>query len=150
MKRLLGKVQTSKPFAALPKTLAGFGLNMPLGSSAPGHTPAHTVGLKPKYLVPPIPHPCPYDHLALLVTKEGLLIRQHIPGHDRKTGKLNSYVRIAWGKPVQVEEVVDSTNAGDVDWSDSVIVYGIIGVLELFSGADNFISTQSSVSPINK
>ncbi|GLB34696.1 putative inositol phosphatase [Lyophyllum shimeji] len=145
MKRLLAKVQTSKPFAALPKTLPGLGSSNPTtGSSAPGHTTAHTVGLKPKYLVPPIPHPCPYDHLALLVTQDGLLIRQHIPGHDTKTERPNSYVRIAWGKPVKVEEIGDGAHAGDVDWSDSVIVYGIIGVLELFSGSYLLVITSKA------
>ncbi|KAF8077695.1 SacI homology domain-containing protein [Lyophyllum atratum] len=142
MKRLF--VQASKPFAALPKTLAGLKPNLTPGSSAPGHIPTHNVGLKPKYLVPPVPHPCPYDHLALLVTKEGLLIRQHILGHDRKTEKPNSYVRVAWGKSVQVEEIADGADAGDIDWSESVIVYGIVGALELFSGSHLLVITSKT------
>ncbi|KAG5645592.1 hypothetical protein DXG03_005730 [Asterophora parasitica] len=141
MKRLFA--QASKPFAAI--TLPGLPkLNQTPGSAAPGHISSHNVGLQPKYLVPPIPHPCPYDHLALLVTKDGLLIRQHLAGHDPKTEKPNSYVRVVWGRTVKVEEIVDAAGASEVDWSDSVIVYGIVGILELFSGADDFDSTVLS------
>ncbi|KAF5386792.1 hypothetical protein D9615_001600 [Tricholomella constricta] len=144
MKRLFAKVQASKPFAAIPKTLVGLGPNQTPGSAAPGHIVSHTVGLQPKYLVPPIPHPCPYDHLALLVTQDGLLIRQHIAGHDHKTEKPNSHIRVAWGKSVQVKEVVDVAGAEDFDWADSVIVYGIVGVLELFSGSYLLVITSKT------
>ncbi|KAG6860598.1 hypothetical protein C0995_009488 [Termitomyces sp. Mi166 len=130
MKRLFAKVQTSKPFAGLPKTLAGIA---PSSSASPGQIGPHPVGLQPKYIVPPIPHPCPYDHLALLVSKDGLLIRQHVPGRDHTTEHPPSYVRIAWANPVKIEEVLTGNGDGNIDWSDSVIVYGIIGVLELFS-----------------
>lgn len=130
MKRLFAKA--TKPFA-LPKSgIGGFNLTTGFGAS-PTVTHAHTTGLQPKYLVPPVPHPCPHDHLALLVTKEGLLIRQHIPGHHRTTESATSYVRIAWGKSVHVEEIAGVDDG--VDWEESVIVYGIVGVLELFSGA---------------
>lgn len=134
MKRLLTKVQTSKPFTSFPKTLAGLTPN--LSSASPGQIGPHPVaGLQPKYVVPPIPHPCPYDHLALVVTRDGLLIRQHVPGRDHKTERPCSYVRIAWANPVKIEEASPGhePEGDNVDWSDSVIVYGIIGVLELFS-----------------
>lgn len=146
MKRLFAKVQTSKPFVALPKSLTGLASNLTPGSSAPGSGPtvSHTVGLQPKYLVPPIPHPCPYDHLALLVTKEGLLIRPHIVGHDPKTEKPNSHVRVRWGKTVHVEEVAHVVGADDADWGESVVVYGIVGVLELFSGAHLLVITSKT------
>ncbi|KAG6832044.1 hypothetical protein H0H92_005466 [Tricholoma furcatifolium] len=143
MKRLFAKVQTAKPFAGLPKvTLPG--LSVPnlatSGTSSaaqapPAHIAPHPVGLRPKYVVPPIPHPCPHDHLALLVTADGLLVRQHIPGHVHATEHPSSYVRIAWGNPVKVEEVLNGPEAEGVVWSESVIVYGIVGILELFSGA---------------
>ncbi|KAG5635471.1 hypothetical protein H0H81_011112 [Sphagnurus paluster] len=146
MKRLFAKVQTSKPFVALPKSLTGLASNLTPGSSAPGSGPtvSHTVGLQPKYLVPPIPHPCPYDHLALLVTKEGLLIRPHIVGHDPKTEKPNSHVRVRWGKTVHVEEVAHVVGADDADWGESVVFYGIVGVLELFSGAHLLVITSKT------
>ncbi|KAJ7582942.1 SacI homology domain-containing protein [Mycena floridula] len=88
----------------------------------------HTTGLQPKYLVPPVPHPAPHAHLALLVTHEGLLIRPHLPNQNLPPSA--SYIRIPWDKTAKVEEV---TGSGNHDWDDSVIVYGIVGVLELFS-----------------
>jgi hypothetical protein len=129
MKRLFAKA--AKPFA-LPKSGLGGGINL-IGGATPSVKHAHTTGLQPKYLVPPVPHPCPHDHLVLLVTKDGLLIRQHTPGHDRTTQETTSHVRIAWGKAVRIEEVTEVEDR--VDWEESVIVYGIIGILELFSGA---------------
>jgi hypothetical protein len=44
------------------------------------------------------------------------------------------FVRIAWGKLVKVEEIKYDPESDDVDWDNAVIVYGIIGILELFSG----------------
>ncbi|TFK62545.1 hypothetical protein BDN72DRAFT_964483 [Pluteus cervinus] len=137
----------------------------------------HSGQLKPKFLVPPIPHPCPHDHLALVVTKKGLLIRPHVARRSDSSaytegnalqedgnaedgveddsnvaGEVGSgpisCVRVTWGKNVKVEEIqVDNGKIGgtssalgnaednEVDWSDSVIVYGIVGILELFSGS---------------
>ncbi|KAG6820642.1 hypothetical protein H0H93_013841 [Arthromyces matolae] len=138
MKRLFTKVQAqaSKPFSGLPKAFAGLApsLNITPGSfAAPAPIPAPKADLKPKYNVPPIPHPCPYDHLALLVTKDGLLIRQHISGDDHTTEHPTSYVRIGWASPIKIEEVTERNEDEIIDWSDSVVVYGIVGVLELFS-----------------
>jgi hypothetical protein len=93
---------------------------------------AHTPVLQPKYVVPPVPHPCPHDHLAILATEDGLLIRPHIPGQvgERIVG-FESHVRVSWGKSVKVEEV---TSCGEnYDWTDSAIIYGIVGILELYS-----------------
>ncbi|KAG6856457.1 hypothetical protein H0H87_004317 [Tephrocybe sp. NHM501043] len=147
MKRLFEKVQAAKPFAGLPQALAGLApnINLPPGSSAPpSHIASHPVGLQPKYLVPPIPHPCPYDHLALLITKDGLLIRQHTPGRDHTTEHPSSYVRVLWGNPVKVEEVSAAHVAEGLNWAESVVVYGIIGVLELFSGAHLLVITAKT------
>lgn len=132
MKRFLAKA--SKPFA-LPKSLANLGANtVPSTSSEMPHATTGiqpTTGLQPKYLVPAVPHPCPYDHLVLLATKDGLLIRQHLPGLKQKPP---SYVRVAWGKAVKVEEITNDRKVDDYDWDEGVVVYGIVGILELFSG----------------
>ncbi|PPQ91427.1 hypothetical protein CVT25_014315 [Psilocybe cyanescens] len=93
-----------------------------------------TTGLHPKYLLPAVAHPCPHSHLALLVTKDGLLIRPHAKGQP--TVAQSAYIRISWGKNVQIEEI--ETHVGDaaeetLDWKDSVVAYGIVGILELYS-----------------
>ncbi|RDB21105.1 Phosphatidylinositide phosphatase SAC2 [Hypsizygus marmoreus] len=139
MKRLFAKA--SKPKFSLPKSLAGLGagLNLPVGTSSPAHSVPH---LQPKYVVPPVPHPCPYDHLAVLATKDGLLIRPHIPNRNHKTEESKSYVRVSWGKPVRVEEVSDAANGEEIAWDESVIVYGIVGVLELLSGCHLLVITS--------
>lgn len=81
--------------------------------------------------MPPTPHP-PHDHIALLVTNGGLLLRPHVIG-----ATLESHVKIAWGKQVQVtEQPGDGDEAGD--WSEAVIVYGIVGALELLEGESCF------------
>jgi hypothetical protein len=90
-------------------------------------TTVHTPGLKPEFVVPPMPHPCPHDHLALLPTPEGLLIRPHAPGLVPET-----HVRIQWGKNVHLDEINSPGDYNEDDWSQSVVVYGIIGTMELF------------------
>lgn len=47
--------------------------------------------------------------------------------HVRSGG--DSYIRIGWGKEVNVVEVDEED--GGKDWSNSVIIYGIVGVLQL-------------------
>jgi hypothetical protein len=98
-------------------------------SPTPSVTTVHTPSLKPEFKIPPMPHPCPYDHLALLVTPAGLLIRPQSPGITPAT-----HVRLTWGKHVKVEEMQGSGDAEDADWANSVVVYGIIGMMELFDG----------------
>lgn len=99
---------------------------------------SHTTGLQPKYIVPPVPHPCPHDHMSLLATKEGLLIRPFTSGSV-------AHVRISWGKAVRVEEIA-SNSGGDAaaEWAKAVIVYGIIGFLELFSGSHLLVITSKA------
>lgn len=123
MKRLFAN--SLKPFA-----LSKSGGTQPANLTVQG-TISHTTGLQPKYLVPPVPHPCPHDHLSLLVTKDGLLIRPYTTGLSGST----AHVRIAWGKIVRVEEITSNGGADEVEWEKGVIVYGIIGILEMFSGA---------------
>ncbi|KAJ7172335.1 SacI homology domain-containing protein [Mycena filopes] len=122
MKRFFAKA--SKPFA--PSTSS----STPSSPIAP-----HTTGLLPKYVVPAVPHPCPHDHIALLVTPAGLLLRQHIPGRDPNDPGPTTHLRLLWTKSVKVEELSGDGEAEGVNWADSVVIYGIVGVLELFSAS---------------
>ncbi|KAL1677413.1 SacI homology domain-containing protein [Schizophyllum commune] len=104
-------------------------------------TVAHTTGLQAKFVIPPVPHPAPYHYLCLLARPEGLLVRPHLPGegHD----DLQSYVRVPWGSPVKAEEVqVDEKNK--IDWSQGAVVYGLLGSLDLFSGAYVLVITSKA------
>lgn len=94
----------------------------PVATPPPPPLAAPIPHLQPKYVLPAVPAPCPYDRIALLVTKEGLLLRPHGVG-----GSLHG-VRIPWGRNPKVEETTI-----DSDWEDPVVVYGIVGILELFS-----------------
>ncbi|KAJ7046939.1 SacI homology domain-containing protein [Mycena alexandri] len=122
MKRFFAKA--SKPFA--PSTSS----STPTSPIAP-----HTTGLQPKYVVPAVPHPCPHDHIALLVTPSGLLLRQHIPGRGPDDQGPTTHLRLSWSKAVKVEELSGDGEAEGANWTDSVIIYGIVGVLELFSAS---------------
>lgn len=88
-------------------------------------------GLDPKYTVPPVPHPIPYQHLDILVSGVGLLLRPHIPGSNRA----ESYVRISWGLAGKAELIEDAASrVPELDWSKAAVVYGILGSLDLFTG----------------
>lgn len=92
----------------------------------------HTTGLQPKFVVPAVPH-YPHTHLAILVCKEGLLIRPHILGFGADQIKWLPCIRVSWGKSVKVEEIESHQVSEKLDWNESVVVYGIVGILELFS-----------------
>ncbi|CAK5264927.1 unnamed protein product [Mycena citricolor] len=129
MKRLFSRPPKSPPAAQASSSL-------PASSTPTSINSPHITGLQPKYVVPPVPHPCPYDHIALLVTSGALLLRQHIPGLSASEPGPTSHLRLAWNKTVKVEEIQgDGVESEDADWSQSVVVYGIIGVLELFSAS---------------
>lgn len=91
---------------------------------------AHTTGLQPRFVVPPVPHPCPHEQLALVASSDGLLLRPYL---NARTAP-ESYVRIAWGKDPLVEEIKDGGDIEGVDWSEAAMVYGIVGMLNLFTG----------------
>jgi phosphatidylinositol 4-phosphatase len=113
------KQTTSKPTPPTPVKPAHLG---PL----PNRT-----GLDPKYTVPPVPHPIPYQHLDISVSSQGLLLKPHIPGFSRT----ESYVRISWGLAGKVELVENAASRDpELDWSKGVVVYGILGSLDLFTG----------------
>ncbi|KAF8660603.1 hypothetical protein AX16_001582 [Volvariella volvacea WC 439] len=181
MKRFLAKASNLKPYlpqlpakvvpssnASTVDVTATLSANShhPNGHSAPDgqagyHPPAgSTIGihgghvLPPRLTVPPVPHPCPHDHLELLAHQDGLLMRPHIvpveSGLDDSTSTVDpsSYVRIAWGKNGKVEEVEGKlgSDGQEIEWDSSVVVYGIVGMVELFSGSYLLvISSRSEV-----
>ncbi|KAJ3576644.1 hypothetical protein NP233_g298 [Leucocoprinus birnbaumii] len=127
MKRLFAKA--SKPFTVANKPLS----EDPGGrgqTTTPASTLVHTPGLQAKYVVPPLPHPCPHAYLEILAGNDGLLLRPNIPELET-TETPGSFIRIPWRKAVTIEEV-ESTGK-DLDWSESSVIYGIVGILELYS-----------------
>ena len=98
-------------------------------SSAPAG-PSHATGLQPKYVLPPLPHPCPHEHIAIVATERGLLLRPHFLSETH----VESYICIPWGKNATVEELPHGEEFDHIDWSESVVVYGIVGILTLFTG----------------
>lgn len=109
--------------------------NQPSTSAVSPHNDlvAHTPELPPKFDVPPVPHPRPHDHIAVLPTQDGLLLSPHIAGQ----GESDHYVRITWGKVPEIEELQGTTqNTRQISNVNRVIiVYGIVGILELFTGS---------------
>jgi phosphatidylinositol 4-phosphatase len=92
---------------------------------------AQTPTLPPKFVVPPVPHPRPHEHIAILPTKEGLFLRPHTPFQGEPD---SHYVRITWGKVPEIVEFQGVVQNTDTNWAAAVIVYGIVGILELFAG----------------
>ncbi|EFI28328.1 hypothetical protein CC1G_13857 [Coprinopsis cinerea okayama7 len=93
-------------------------------------TASHTTpGLKPRDVLPAVPHPRPYDHLAILPTQNGLLIRPYIPGHSKRRNPVSTHVKISW-RTAEIVELEDASVAKspEEDWTESVIVYGIVTV----------------------
>jgi hypothetical protein len=131
MKKFFAKA--SRPFA-LP-TLSdgglGRGVTTKLFNSPPGQ-PATATGLHPGFSLPSVPHPCPHDHLALLPSKDGLLIRPYVSGSPLVNSFPYSYLCISWGKSNKIEEF-EKLEEDNLDWTESVVVYGIAGMVELFT-----------------
>ncbi|KAJ3784104.1 SacI homology domain-containing protein [Lentinula aff. detonsa] len=128
MKRLFSKSRAKSPAKSISTS----------GTQSVTTTATHTTGLQPKDIVPPIPHPYPYDSIALLVSKDGLLLRPNLSEHDTKP----ACVRVAWGKGGNVEEMPG--DGSDVyDWKEAIIIYGIVGILELFSASYVLVITAT-------
>ena len=152
MKALFGKANRSLSMPRVPAPLQNLpGKVEKLAASVTGGVKAgveratmvHMPGLPPKDILPPVPHPSPYHHLALLATKDGLVVRSHIPGSSNPHNATTDIVRIAWGKTVMIEPITEAE--GDkLNWPDAVIVYGIVGILELY----NCASFRSNSSPV--
>jgi phosphatidylinositol 4-phosphatase len=93
----------------------------------PAHKPApRSVSLQPKFIVPPLPHPCPYASIHVLVTTHGLMLSPDLHSDAQAV----SYVRISWGK----DAVVDQIEGDKTGCTASTTVHGIVGILRLFHG----------------
>jgi phosphatidylinositol 4-phosphatase len=73
----------------------------------------------------------PHDHIAVLPTQDGLLLRPHVARQAESDG----YVRIAWGKVPEIKQFQGPIPTAGVNRTLAVIVYGIIGILDLFAGS---------------
>ncbi|KZT09631.1 uncharacterized protein LAESUDRAFT_722598 [Laetiporus sulphureus 93-53] len=118
MKRLLS-FTTISPAKSIPAAPVN-----PVSGTLP-----HATTLQPKYVLPPLPHPCPHEHIAVLATPQGLLLQPHF----QSTSHPESFIRVQWGKTGNVEEVQYREEFDSIDWSESVVIYGLVGVLNLFS-----------------
>lgn len=77
--------------------------------------------------MPPLPHLSLHDHLEIMATRDGLALRPHIPGSEM----VEDFVCITWGKSVKIEEI--STTGMKHDWGKCTVIYGVVGILELYS-----------------
>ncbi|TFY55822.1 hypothetical protein EVG20_g9178 [Dentipellis fragilis] len=130
MRRLFSKKKSPPP---PPQPV----VNVP-SASVPVHSPA----LQPKFIIPPVPHPRPHDHIAILSTKDALLLRPHISDGTPP----ESHVRISWGKNAKLEDM-DGPGGGEeaeAIWSEGVVVYGIVGILELYTASYLLVITSIS------
>ena len=93
------------------------------------NTLVHTTHLRPKYTVPAVPHPRPHDHIAILATPDAILLRPHCHGSDQP----HPYVHVSYGKHYKVEEREDNGEGHGVEWASAAVVYGIVGVIDLYT-----------------
>lgn len=126
MKRFFTRSSKPRPVASTPPPPIAATVN----KAAP--LPTRTTALQPKYVVPPVPHPCPYDRISILATPQGLLLRPHFAGDTRS----ESYIQIEWGEEVKITEFQADGAGHNANWSESVLIYGIVGILSLFSGTE--------------
>ncbi|KAI0672944.1 SacI homology domain-containing protein [Trametes maxima] len=135
MKRLFSKTFKGTAPVSKPAPAAG-------AIPATTNPPVHHTGLQPKDTLPPVPHPCPYEYISVLATADGLLLRPRHPGQSQDVSE--SEVKVQWGKGGKVETT--SADTAQANWDDSVVVYGIIGFLELYSASYLLvISSRSAV-----
>ncbi|KAI0054006.1 hypothetical protein FA95DRAFT_1551790 [Auriscalpium vulgare] len=132
MRRLFSKKKSPSPPPPKPSNI--------VVTHPPPPPIAHSPGLQPKYTIPPVPHPRPHTHLTLLPTHAGLLIRPHTANGTPP----DSHVRVTWGKTVKVEEVEGNGEGPDADWTGAAVVYGIVGILELFTASYLLVITSKA------
>lgn len=86
--------------------------------------------LQPKFVVPPIPHPCPYSSILIRITPDGLVLTPDLTKSGNDEPEPVRYLKVPWGKEAVVEEVEEQLgNHNDVP---SLIVHGLVGFLRLF------------------
>ncbi len=89
------------------------------------------VDIKPQFKVPLIPHPAPHHRLMVVASKQGLLLRPYTSGSTAPI----KHVRVPWGRDADVQELDShAEDSKELDWSSAAIVYGILGVVKLFTG----------------
>ncbi|KAF8508378.1 SacI homology domain-containing protein [Gautieria morchelliformis] len=121
MKRLFSRRKSSQPSTP--------------GDPPSTHIPAsRSVSLRPKFLVPPLPHPCPYASIHVLVTTHGLMLSPDLHSDAQAV----SYVRISWGK----DAVVDEIEVDKVSCTANTTVHGIVGILRLFHASYLLVITS--------
>ncbi|KZT71284.1 hypothetical protein DAEQUDRAFT_724233 [Daedalea quercina L-15889] len=123
MKRLLSFNRSGNSKKGVPAS--------PINPASTASGGPHATGLQPKYVLPPLPHPCPHEHIAIVATDRGLLLRPHFLSETH----VESYICIPWGKNAAVEELPHGEEFDHIDWSEGVVVYGIAGILTLFSAS---------------
>ncbi|RPD66400.1 hypothetical protein L226DRAFT_530498 [Lentinus tigrinus ALCF2SS1-7] len=134
MKRLFSKTFKTAAPATKPASVA---------IPATTNPPIHHTGLQPKDTLPPVPHPCPYEYISIVATSDGLLLRPRHPGTTQSQEDFESEVRVAWGKGGKVETLGAPTE--NVDWEESVVVYGIVGFFELYSASYLLVISSRNV-----
>src|ERR1700742_4316090 len=77
------------------------------------HAVDHTLALQPTPVVPPASYPRPHDHITILPTQDGLLLRPHIACQ----GESDLYVRITWGKVPEIKEFHGSAPTTGINWT---------------------------------
>jgi hypothetical protein len=123
MKRWFSFQRDKKPGPIVP----------PPSASPANHSPVPTKKLatlakeRPKSTAPAKPLPSEIWHeLTVLATESGLLVRPVLP-------EATMQLRISWGRDGEVAQV-KATKQDEHDWSTGVTVYGLVGILSLFSG----------------
>lgn len=115
------------------------------GRTATALPAATTAGLQPNYVVPPVPHPNPHEHITLLASEDGLLMRPHCAELPYPV----SYVRVSWGKTTHIAELPSDRGRPSVDWKEGVVIYGIVGLMTLLNGNKTSSSVHSIKSKLN-
>ncbi|KAG2349544.1 hypothetical protein BDR05DRAFT_1020563 [Suillus weaverae] len=135
MKRLFSK---SSKTHATPSSAAKSSAPEPPTAGRTAALPPATTGLQPNYVVPPVPHPNPHEHIALLASEDGLLMRPHRAGLPYPA----SYVRVSWGKTANIAELPSNGGSPSVDWKEGVVIYGIVGLMTLFNASYLLVITS--------
>jgi hypothetical protein len=88
--------------------------------------------LPAKYVLSAVPNPHPFDRIVVQATAEGLLLRPDVSNFENG-------IQIYWGKNGTVNEV-SKVKLSNANWVGAVVVYGVVGIVRLFSGKDNQVA----------